>query len=593
MVNCVEEVPIFLKGQYMTSIVNYEKRKNTKLFENLVKFGCSSAQNYIPIYSNFFNLNETNYNNINLNHCFYIHNIIKKMDENHYHCAVTDNTLRTNEDVFFKFAPLIDPVKVMIGKYKDDATIMKLPQINSTPNAVNSKILDPNNSAYVDGMFSYLTNQLLSQNNFIHGLRYYGSFLTMKKDFKVNVFDDLEYLVKSEYFNKHKNKSFAIEDYADFFEDDASRCNLPAIHINTDAIELGHVEQLDDSIFEDVFCDKLASETDSIMEVVEPIALTEENVHEHNISSSTILQNSASKSDSTCSSRTSHTDENEVCDEDDEESKCSGESGSDGSSEYTDETEETLYATFSEYPVQMICMESCENTLDQLIADDELDESKWFAALMQIIMTLICYQKVLSFTHNDLHTNNIMYISTKKKFLYYKVNNTYYRAPTYGRIFKIIDFGRAIYKCNGKVMCSDSFSPGGDAATQYNVEPYYNASKPRLEPNYSFDLCRLACSIFDYLVEDMCDVRDLSKCSPITRIITEWCTDDNGIHMLYKNNGVDRYPEFKLYKMIARCVHNHTPIAQLNRKEFGAFAISKTKIPKSEHVMDIDVMDKM
>ena len=583
----------------MTSVVNYEKRKNHKTFENLVKFGCNSSQNYIPIYNNFFNLNETNYTNINLNHDFYIHNIIKKMDENHYHCAVTDGTLPTNEEVFFKFAPLIDPVKVMIGKYKDDATIMKLPQINSTPDGVNSKILDPNNSAYVDGMFSYLTNQLLSTNSFIHGLRYYGSFLTMKKDFKVNVIDDLDYLVKSEYFNKHKNKSFAIEDYTDFFEDTASCCNLPAIQINADAIELDDVEQLDNSMFENVFCDKLAgetsetSETSNNMEVIEPIALTEENMHEHNIISSAILQNSASKSDSTCSSRTSHTDENEVGDEGDEESKCTGESGSGRSSEYTDETEETLYATFPEYPVQMICMESCENTLDQLIADDELDESRWLATLMQIIMTLICYQKVLSFTHNDLHTNNIMYVSTKKKFLYYKVNNAYYRVPTYGRIFKIIDFGRAIYKYNGKVMCSDSFSTGGDAATQYNIEPYYNPNKPRLEPNYSFDLCRLACSIFDYLVEDMSDVSELSKCSPITRIITEWCRDDNGIHMLYKNNGIDRYPEFKLYKMIARCVHNHTPIAQLKRKEFSSFVFSKTKIPKNEHVMNIDVMDKM
>ena len=41
--------------------------------------------------------------------------------------------------------------------------------------------------------------------------------------------------------------------------------------------------------------------------------------------------------------------------------------------------------------------------------------------------------------------------------------------------------------------------------------------------------------------------------------------------MLYKNNGTDRYPDFKLYKMIARCVHNHTPQAQLERPEFKAF----------------------
>jgi DNA repair exonuclease SbcCD ATPase subunit len=36
---------------------------------------------------------------------------------------------------------------------------------------------------------------------------------------------------------------------------------------------------------------------------------------------------------------------------------------------------------------------------------------------------------------------------------------------------------------------------------------------------------------------------------------------------LYKNNGEERYPDFKLYKMIARCVHKHTPHAQLERTE--------------------------
>ena len=31
--------------------------------------------------------------------------------------------------------------------------------------------------------------------------------------------------------------------------------------------------------------------------------------------------------------------------------------------------------------------------------------------------TLIVYQKVFHFTHNDLHTNNIMFLLTDKKYL--------------------------------------------------------------------------------------------------------------------------------------------------------------------------------
>jgi hypothetical protein len=208
---------------------------------------------------------------------------------------------------------------------------------------------------------------------------------------------------------------------------------------------------------------------------------------------------------------------------------------------------------------------------------------------MQIIMILITYQKAFNLTHNDLHTNNVMYNNTDKKFLYYCYKKKYYKVPTFGRIFKIIDFGRSIYKFDGKVFCSDSFQTGGDAATQYNTEPYLNEKKPRLEPNYSFDLCRLACSIFDYVVDDDDELKELSKCKdPIKRLIVEWCLDDNGLNMLYKNNGDDRYPDFKLYKMIARCVHNHTPQAQLERPEFKAFSNFKGKGEIPADVIDID-----
>jgi hypothetical protein len=226
-------------------------------------------------------------------------------------------------------------------------------------------------------------------------------------------------------------------------------------------------------------------------------------------------------------------------------------------------------------------------TIDDLILSEELTTEEWYSAFMQIIMILITYQKAFNFTHNDLHTNNVMYNETDKKFIYYCYKKKYYKVPTFGRIYKIIDFGRSIYKFNGNLFCSDSFKNEGDAATQYNTEPYFNEKKPRLEPNYSFDLCRLACSIFDYLVEDMEEIKDLNNCkNPITKLIVEWCLDDKGINMLYKNNGTDRYPEFKLYKMIARCVHNHTPQAQLDRPEFDAFSKFKGDVPSD--VINID-----
>jgi hypothetical protein len=40
--------------------------------------------------------------------------------------------------------------------------------------------------------------------------------------------------------------------------------------------------------------------------------------------------------------------------------------------------------------------------------------------------------------------------------------------------------------------------------------------------------------------------------------------------------------------MIARCVHNHSPNAQLDRPEFSKFVINKTGLTKGEIVMNID-----
>jgi hypothetical protein len=179
-----------------------------------------------------------------------------------------------------------------------------------------------------------------------------------------------------------------------------------------------------------------------------------------------------------------------------------------------------------------------------------------------------------------------MWIKTAKKYLCYKLEDTYYKVPTFGKIYKLIDFGRAIYKFNGKSVCSDSFHPKGDAATQYNCEPYFNEKKPRLEPNPSFDLCRLGCSIYDFLVEDISnEMKDLSE---IEQIIVRWCHDDKGRNIMYKMNGQERYPEFKLYKMIVRTVHKHTPKAVLADKYFSKYIVGRKQASKAGVIMNID-----
>jgi hypothetical protein len=147
--------------------VNYQKRKNAELFKSLEdsdSLFLSNAQNYIPIYKKFFSLNETNYNSINLNHKWYISSIHKSTDDdndyNLYNCRIKNivNNKTKDKNVFFKMAPLLDPYKYLIGKYNvEDPKLFNLPIFNSDKTNTYPKILDVNNSAYVDGFFVFLT----------------------------------------------------------------------------------------------------------------------------------------------------------------------------------------------------------------------------------------------------------------------------------------------------------------------------------------------------------------------------------------------------------------------------------------------------
>jgi hypothetical protein len=590
----------------MTIQLNYQKRKNTDLFtllENPNLLFLSKTQNYIPIYSRFFSLNETNFNSINLNHKYYITSLINRVDDNDniYTCKVknSDNNKVKEKETFIKIAPLLDSFKYLVGKYNiNDLNLFNLPSIHSDETNTHSKILNVNNSAYVDGFFLFLTSNLIHSHNFLNGVDYYGSFLSIKNNFTFDVFDDIDYLSNSDFFKRNRNKLFTIDDYEHLFEQEIENKLMPIkIEHNSSGKANISAKSFKDDIFENIFDDKtqLIDLNDVKDMCIDLVDITNTNIIENQNQNE---NNYTLNSGSSCSSRTSYTsngkNENDTeeecveCENDENDENENEETIWEEETEEGSEEEEQINVTIPAFPVQVICMENCEDTFDNLILTSELKEEEWLSAFMQIIMILITYQKSFSFTHNDLHTNNVMYNSTDKKYLYYCYKKNYYKVPTFGRIFKIIDFGRSIYKYNGNLFCSDSFQLGGDASTQYNTEPFFNDKKPRLEPNFSFDICRLACSIFDFLIDDVSEIKDITTLDTVKRLVVEWCLDDKGINLLYKNNGQDRYPDFKLYKMIARCVHNHTPQAQLERPEFKKFALAKGDGLKE--VIDIDAI---
>ena len=63
--------------------INYQKNDNETLFKTFEKeLNVYNIQNYIPLYTRYFKLNENNSNKINLNHYNTITNIENKVTDN-------------------------------------------------------------------------------------------------------------------------------------------------------------------------------------------------------------------------------------------------------------------------------------------------------------------------------------------------------------------------------------------------------------------------------------------------------------------------------------------------------------------------------
>lgn len=682
-------------------------------------------QNYIPLYSRFFDLNDANYNQLQLNQRYYIQNINESVSQytpassaggggsgsggKDANATSTPNLLETtivddegnskNVPIFVKYSPLLDPIRYLSGKYDVlDQRTTALPQLTSTENMCNAKMIDKNNASYIDGFFSYLTSKTLHNHGNVHGVDYYGSYLCKQREFSTNIYDDVEYLIDCAFFNSNEEKLFTLEyPFDDESEENkSSNGNVGELDANGEKIIYAHQAMnmrtklrkiigtaplnfnLDEQVLKGEIVDTIETidiessnptSTGGIVEISDSLEeiLLDDDVASFNKESDLNIKvrkssyrnndgcdggapgesegdsGDSSDSESSLSHSSNTTASSDQCDEenvidldnnnnnnedantatstvkhtgDERGSESSGESESDGSdssdgnasgddsgseSESGDDSgsesdsgsdsdgsydsdDEKVIAKIKNFPVQAILLEKCVSTLDNIMMNDELTSEEWVSILFQVIMTLLIYQHMFEFTHNDLHTNNVMFIETTEEFIYYLYNDQYYKVPTYGRIFKIIDFGRAIYKFRGELMCSDSFNFKGDAATQYNFGPYFNPNKPVVEPNYSFDLCRFACALFDYFIHDIRKIEKVCKSDPIVNLIVKWTIDDKGRNVLYKSSGEERYPDFKLYKMIARSVHNHIPSTQINDPLFDQYKITYKKYKKHANI---------
>ena len=539
--------------------INYVKNKNAHILATLDDI--SKIQNYVPLYKEFFSLNATNFNSINLNHKWHITEFVQKNDENKYICTIKNEEQKKKVPSFFKFSPFVHTIKFLVGKYRKK-TVDVLPSLEKTEGF--SKLNRSNNAAYGDSFFSFLSSKAIHTHGFYHGVDFYGSFLAIKDHFHYNIADDIDYLCESEFFQKNKGDKFSIDSaYEELFSSFNTRNYKRRLKLGDSLkITLNDTLPLDEKSLNEVFIN--------------------DDISKNNIE----VAETASTNSSMCSSRSSHTSNGSDGEDEDEEDKYSDaeSQGSGSTGSLSTLPDDVIEAILKKFPVQIICLEALDGTLDSIL--DQLDDEEWRACLFQVMMSLVIYRKMFDLTHNDLHTNNVMYKKTDKMYLFYRYKGELYKVPTFGRIYKIIDFGRAIYKYKGKRICSDSFHPKGDAATQYNCPPYFNENKPRLEPNPSFDLCRLGCSLYDFF-DPAEENREEELTDPITKLIDKWCKDDSGRNILYKSNGDERYPEFKLYKMIVRTVHHCPPEKEIENPIFRKFIASRKKNKKAK-IFDVD-----
>jgi len=340
-------------------------------------------------------MDETNYNKITLNNTYQIRDL----------STVYKNDEIVDKNIFVKFSPLIDPLNFLRGKYNLETEITRtLPTIKSTE-TIMPKLLDVNNSAYVDGFFSYLTSMLKDTHGWVHGVEYYGSYLGIQKKFKYNIADDLEFVSNCPFFLNNINKHFTIDEEAsqilNQYSGEGSRRNRNKLCIEDNDVTLDVEEVLIDEPVETV-------------ETMSPINLEYENVRTNNVVES---DSSGSESDGSDSDG-SDSEEESVWETESDGSK-SGDSDSDGST--FEDDDEPIFSYLNNYPIQMIFQEKCAGTIDQLLMRRKLNDEQFMDALMQIMLILATYQKLFDFTHNDLHTNNIMYVETDIEFLYYKL----------------------------------------------------------------------------------------------------------------------------------------------------------------------------
>ncbi len=468
--------------------------------------------------------------------------------------------------VFLKRVHILDPLDCIEGEcvWPADGS---LPAPGELWMNALEKLNDPMNEAYVDAVFAMLADRLVASNTSPHWLRCYGTFPARVARYAYNITEEYPSLRRKSFWTRHQAMGLFQLRKEVAVEDGSRRAKEPL------AVNFSESEELGEGDFEISELPELPATSGAAATaataatgpyVAEEVPLdADEEVASVQLNPKVRIQRIEG---SPSTSTTSNTE-----------------------SEDSDDDAMDYFAEFTDFPVQVTLLERAEGTMDELL-DTEATEAQWLAWIFQVIAGLTTAQHWFGFVHNDLHTNNIMWSRTDREYLYYRIHGkggkkTVYRVPTHGYIMKIIDFGRASFHMPEPAgfFISDAFFPGNDAGQQYNCDPFFDArAGKKVEPNPSFDLCRLAVSLLEAIFPtrpaNAIPVKIMSRegpktyaetVSPLYNLLWEWLTDDDGKNVLREPNGQERYPDFDLYSAIAADVHRAVPCMQLEKPVFA------------------------
>ena len=454
----------------------------------------------------------------------------------------TIQTTSGPKKVHIKPTMILSPFKWMRGDY---STSLGLPSTVDQSETVQKKLQSRNNAAYVGALFS----AAFSQTGCIHFPKVYGVFSGISEHHTINISDDYGDLMDKPWFSQNIGHTFELK-----LDEDISSSAFKHTRSARTEMEIGG-----DMLLEGVEeMEGIPSDQVDLPEMKPVFGSPDEEDDDESDSSSV----------STSYVFAVHSCECSVQDDDEVEGSDTG----------------FAWATFNNVPVQYTIMEPCEGTLHKLFTDIP-DTTKHFAWLTQVVFALAYVQRTFGYVHNDLHSNNVMYIQTDKEFLYYKVGDKSYKVPTYGYLIKLIDFerGTGSIRVAGmkepKLFMSDHFAVNEEAGGQYNTEPFFVPNILIVKPNPSFDLVRLATSLFWDLFPNGPD----SNCNdPVYLALMKWLKiDDKNILFSTGNPKHERYHGFQLYKAIARFSKDAVP-----RKEIDL--LPTTSIPLNEKYLLIE-----